>query len=182
MLQSVSFQSAKCCATNFDLRSNSIQRNVQAIQQFLMALLWPISRFRQIGFVSGKWKQVAPTHATLYERKTSQQLFLEDWMLEKRLLHCTYCSVVQRLCCGVGKTNGQYVSTWLAWMKIHNIYIYIYVIKVHVLAKKKTRNMRLWQNRVHLRTFGLSKLELSDRANFINLTEDFMRFTDGDGK
>ena len=82
-------------------------------------LLSPISRFRQIGFVSGKWKKVTPTHATLYERKTSQQLFLEDWMLEKRLLHCTYCSIVHRLCFGVGKNNGQYVSTWLAW--IYNI-------------------------------------------------------------
>ena len=51
-----------------------------------MVLLSSISRFGQIGFVSGKWKQVAPTHATLLERKTSQQLFLEGWMLEKQLL------------------------------------------------------------------------------------------------
>lgn len=28
---------------------------------------------------------------------------------------------------------------------------------------------RLWQNRVCLKTFGHSKLELSDRANFISL-------------
>ena len=53
MPQLVSFQSAKCCATKFDLRSNSIQRNVQAIQQLPMVLLSSISRFRQIGFVSG---------------------------------------------------------------------------------------------------------------------------------
>lgn len=92
-----------------------------------MVLLSSTSRFRQIGFVSGKWKRIAPTHSTLLERKTSQQLFLEDWMLEKQLLHCTYCSVVRRLCFGVWKNNGQCLN-----MVGMDIYIYIYINNINI--------------------------------------------------
>ena len=129
MPQLVSFQSAKCCATNFDLRSKSIQRNVQAIQQLPMVLLSSTSRFRQIGFVSGKWKRIAPTHSTLLERKTSQQLFLEDWMLEKTTpsLH-----VLQRcpstLLWGLEKQWS--ISLNMVGMDIY-IYIFISIISIY---------------------------------------------------
>ena len=120
MLQLVSFQSAKCCATKFDLRSKSIQRNVQAIQQFPMTFsldwfcVWNIEAGSSYPCNTVGKKLVKS--ATLFGR-------LDAWKTTPSLHVLQHCPST-RLWRWEKQWSISLNMTWLAWK-----YIYIYECK-----------------------------------------------------